>query len=358
MKPKIMIVTPLYYPQTGGASTCYTQLEKYLSKHSEVIILTSYNNYKKIEKHRETSIYRIIPRRNMFFAILITAFLFPLIYLRHRPNLVIAHMGHSLSLPVGIYSRLLDFQLIKDLQGPGALDHPFNVVIGRVKKFFVVDEKTKSMLTSIGVDEGKIKKLPVLTPPVIDVVKKSPKEKTSPGTVKIIFVGTISRSKGVFYLLHAFEQLKDYDKILQLDLVGRQYRKFDMNQFEFSKNKKVTLHGEKGYVETLTMIKNADMLVLPSLGEGLPRVMLEAMELGTPVIVSDVGEISSIIVDGVNGLIIKPLTAVSVKEKIEKLLIDEELRKDISREGKSTMKQYYHENSWQKLSQDILEEVK
>jgi glycosyltransferase involved in cell wall biosynthesis len=66
----------------------------------------------------------------------------------------------------------------------------------------------------------------------------------------------------------------------------------------------------------------ADMLVLPSLYEGLPMVILEAMSLSRPVVASNVGGISEIVHNGVNGYTVSN-SAEEFAQKIEYILEDE-----------------------------------
>lgn len=67
-----------------------------------------------------------------------------------------------------------------------------------------------------------------------------------------------------------------------------------------------------------------DLLVLPSISEGLPMVLLEAQSLGIPVLATDVGGVRELIKDQENGLIIDR-NALSIRDSIAKLFMDREL---------------------------------
>jgi glycosyltransferase involved in cell wall biosynthesis len=82
-----------------------------------------------------------------------------------------------------------------------------------------------------------------------------------------------------------------------------------------------------------------DVLMLPSAVEGLPLVILEAMACGTPIIASDVGAISEIVNDGINGsLVWNPGAHMLFAKEIRKLREDGELWKQYSNNSKNFAK--------------------
>ncbi len=77
-----------------------------------------------------------------------------------------------------------------------------------------------------------------------------------------------------------------------------------------------------------------DIFVLPSLNEGMGRVVVEAMAAGKPVIASRVGGIPDLVKHGVNGLLVAPASPRELAHAIEKLLEDPELRARMGRNGR------------------------
>ena len=73
-------------------------------------------------------------------------------------------------------------------------------------------------------------------------------------------------------------------------------------------------------------IAHCDALLMPSLHEGLPYTLLEAMALGTPVIASRVGGLAETIQDGVTGLLVAPADAPALAGAIRRLIADPSLR--------------------------------
>jgi glycosyltransferase involved in cell wall biosynthesis len=65
---------------------------------------------------------------------------------------------------------------------------------------------------------------------------------------------------------------------------------------------------------------------MPSLHEGLPYTLLEAMALGTPVIASRVGGLAETLQDGATGLLIEPGDTLALADAIRKLIADPSLR--------------------------------
>jgi colanic acid/amylovoran biosynthesis glycosyltransferase len=72
----------------------------------------------------------------------------------------------------------------------------------------------------------------------------------------------------------------------------------------------------KPYHEVQSQIKEADLLLLPSLKEGLANVVLEAMALGTLVLSTDCGGMSEVIKNGVNGFVVPIRDIKALADKI------------------------------------------
>ena len=84
----------------------------------------------------------------------------------------------------------------------------------------------------------------------------------------------------------------------------------------------------------------SDIFVLPSLSEGFPNVILEAMAAGLPIISSNVGGVPDIIQDEVNGLLVEPMNSKEIAEKVLFILTNEELRKKIVINNKIKVQNY------------------
>ena len=108
-----------------------------------------------------------------------------------------------------------------------------------------------------------------------------------------------------------------------------------------------------GFREDIPLITSTfDLGVLPSLFEGLGRVILESMALGKPVVASGVGGIPEIVKDGSNGLLVPPLDHVALGRAIIKILKDRDLRVRMGQEAKETLGERF---TAEKMVKDIEE---
>jgi len=82
----------------------------------------------------------------------------------------------------------------------------------------------------------------------------------------------------------------------------------------------------------------ADILVHPSLSEGLPNVVLEAMKMSLPVVASRVGGLPEIIEHGENGFLFPPKGGQRLTEILEDLIDDAKKRKEIGRRGLNSLR--------------------
>lgn len=114
----------------------------------------------------------------------------------------------------------------------------------------------------------------------------------------ILHVGRIAKVKNQLELIEAFSQLPvDYKNSCELHFVGaiedEAYYGVLMNRIQELKLKNIFFHPKTSNVETY--YSKCDLLVLSSLSEGLPNVILEAQAYGIPVASSNVGDVSLLI---------------------------------------------------------------
>src|SRR6202035_4935946 len=85
--------------------------------------------------------------------------------------------------------------------------------------------------------------------------------------------------------------------------------------------------------------------VFPSLMEGLPAVLLEAMAGGMPVITTETCGMPDVVEDGFNGLLIPPADARALEEAVLRLANSEELRSKLGSAASNSMRHYTWENA-------------
>jgi len=98
----------------------------------------------------------------------------------------------------------------------------------------------------------------------------------------------------------------------------------------------------RGHVDQVTdWLSLADIFVLPSLQEGMPNALLEAMACGLPPVATRIGGVEDIVIDGENGVLAEPGDAASLAIGLRRLLADEGLRSNIAAQALQTIRESY-----------------
>jgi glycosyltransferase involved in cell wall biosynthesis len=161
------------------------------------------------------------------------------------------------------------------------------------------------------------------------------------------YVGWLIPIKGVTYLVNAVARVAEkYPKSL-LVLVGKGDEK---GEEEIKLKEQVERTGLRDKVRFLGWRSDVeeimgcfDVFVLPSLNEGMGRVLVEAMAAGLPIVASRVGGIPDLIKDGENGLLISAANAPALAQAIADLLADKKKRKRMGEAGKKRCRQFSSE---------------
>ena len=170
---------------------------------------------------------------------------------------------------------------------------------------------------------------------------------------KIIFVGRLIECKGIPFLVKGFEQIINNNINAKLFLVGDGEEENKLKEYisELNLKQHVVFLGYK--TNPQAFIRKADLLVLPSSEEGFGRVLLEAMDVGIPVIGTRIGGIPEIIEHGINGLLVDYGDIEALKNSIIKILKNNSLREKIIQGGYGTINLKFRVETYQEKLESI-----
>jgi glycosyltransferase involved in cell wall biosynthesis len=143
-----------------------------------------------------------------------------------------------------------------------------------------------------------------------------------PGSRTVLFVGRLDPQKGPFVLMAAARELLPRHGDLHVLLVGDGPLAENLRKWIARENLSDRVHLAGRRNDVAPLMRAAEIFVLPSLWEGLPNVILEAMAAGIPVVASRVEGISDLLIDDRTGLIVPPNSAPDLVEAIGRLLAD------------------------------------
>ena len=154
--------------------------------------------------------------------------------------------------------------------------------------------------------------------------------------VSFLFVGRLSLEKGLSCLLEAFTSFlaEGIDAVLHIAGSGELEKNIKLQIADLSIGHKVIYHGFIPHDNKLReLYRKCDLLIVPSLQDQSPKVILEGMANGIPVIATNVGAIPQIIQNGVNGLLIPPAQPEAINTMINRVISDNELRYRLIQKG-------------------------
>jgi len=159
-------------------------------------------------------------------------------------------------------------------------------------------------------------------PNAVNIEDFKPKKKTSSNeTFNLLYIGDLELWKGIQYLIKAVEKLTHINEIgkkIKLTIVGDGALKEKLQKM--AKQLPITFTGQIPHHQIPELLNKADAFILPSLWEGLPTTILEAMAAKVPVIATNVGGITEVIKNEETGIIVKPADPDSIVKAVTNLI--------------------------------------
>jgi glycosyltransferase involved in cell wall biosynthesis len=175
---------------------------------------------------------------------------------------------------------------------------------------------------------------------------------------EILFVGRLVTRKGVKYLIEAFRKVH---RSIPHDLViiggGPERGQLEKLAADLGLKHRVRFAGVISDDALNQYYASCSFLVLPAVfdekgdTEGLGVVLLEAMSCGKPVIASNVGGITDIVVDRKNGFLVPPADPEELAVAIKRMVKDHKLRKALGRAARKTVDEKFN---WDRIVGDLI----
>jgi len=181
-------------------------------------------------------------------------------------------------------------------------------------------------------------------------------------TKTLLTVCGISRQKGLVYLVKSLKEVHKFHKDFKWLHVGPLPTKENENYVyylqilklikKYGLDENVTFLGRISLRELIKIYQRSDVFILPSLWEGMPLVIIEAMSCGLPIISTKISGVEDLVKNNFNGILVEPKDYLAMADAILHLLNDKNKIKSM---GQNSRKRAEEEFSWQIIARKIKE---
>lgn len=185
----------------------------------------------------------------------------------------------------------------------------------------------------------------------VDPQQFQPAARRGNGTFRIACVGRLIFNKGPQFLIEAAAQILEARPEAEFVLVGDGPLRAGLEERarELGIRERVEFMGTRSDVPAI--LQGCDLLVRPSLLEGMPLAILEAMACGLPVVATPISGSAELVRDGENGLLVRPADPGALAGAILRLMENEALREAQGRRGRWLVEHGY---SWDSVAERTL----
>jgi glycosyltransferase involved in cell wall biosynthesis len=216
----------------------------------------------------------------------------------------------------------------------------FQKSINKATTVVAVSEKSAGALRAVcGVTQPIAVRNPLLADPAAGGWQHERKSQQNDGPLRVTSAARLYVAKGLAYLLEAIVLVRRSHPATQFTVYGDGPLRSELLACADS----LGLDGHAIFVGAYTerdelsrIMAQTDIFVLPSILEGQPQGIVEAMAYGCPIVTTSVGGIPEVIQDGINGLLCPPADPACLAENIERLIENPTLRLRLGRAARQS----------------------
>jgi len=196
--------------------------------------------------------------------------------------------------------------------------------------------------------------------PMLDIDRSSlmPYRVKEKAHMKLLYVGRLEAAKGIWSLLRAVQRLKtdSFEVCLKLVGGGPEYASIEKFVLGNRLQKNIILSGLISDPRVLREIYlESAIFIMPSLSEGFPRVLYEAMTYSLAIVTTFVGSISSMMIEDFNCLKICPEDQNGIVVAIKQLIKEPALVEKLSTNAFNTMEEFFENSSRKTHADQVIE---
>src|SRR3989442_2555063 len=176
----------------------------------------------------------------------------------------------------------------------------------------------------------------------------------------VVFLSHVTRQKGLHVLLRALPRIRETWPLVRVVVAGVGDYLADGQALaqRLGVSPHVVFVGDVPHERAPEYLAACDVFVLPTLRqEGLPFALLEGMASEKPVLVSRIGGVTSVVRDGVNGLLVRAGDPEALAEGLSRLLADRELARRLARSARDTVLRAFSAEHMVRGTADVFERV-
>ena len=254
---------------------------------------------------------------------------------QHNLRLLHVHFGNA-SATVGVLvKRLTQCHLSYTIHGPDEFDDVFgqhlSLKMSEADQVVCISQFAKGQLMRIS-DPKNWPKLQVCRLGIDPTQFSYAVHPLNKGRVELLYVGRLSSAKAPVLLVQACAQLRDEGLDFALTMVGDgpDRARIEQTIADLKLAARIHLTGSLNQQAVRAHFARADVFVLPSLAEGIPVVLMEAMSSGVPCVSTPVNGIPELIAHGHTGLLATPGDVPSLTTQLRRLIQEPELRRSLA----------------------------
>ncbi|MDC0906767.1 glycosyltransferase family 4 protein [Gammaproteobacteria bacterium] len=340
MKNKVLMIIPSYYPAVGGAERQLMGLAKELNLYGvKIDVVTRRINHspelEEIDGYNVIRLFSRVPRLGFLIQLL-----FFILKSHSKYRVIHVHTLNSPAILCAFFAKLLDIPVLVKVTRSGKKSQLSRYAKSSFGKFFFNILKKNTYFVAITPDVfSELITLGAIKDQIFSIPNGVSKQKNLDKdfhVIKIVFLGRLIKRKRAGLLIKSFKNIKKpIDCKLYIVGDGPERSNLEKLVVELNLENSCSFLGSMSHSESLKILSDSNIFVLPSDSEGMSNALLEAMAASNAVIAADIPANHALVQHNINGMLFND--NLSLSAQLEEVVNDPIKIKSLGFKAKETI---------------------